>query len=636
MISARITDGTITVNLNDGDPFEILELDLGYGDPSEREISGSMRLYANGNSPSMGMDGPIPALRTAVQSLQKLLQQAIHYWRYDKGAQIMDSDASIVYLEVKIAGTEDYYRTPITQARYAMPNDSTWNLSIGGTNPVIEYVIDFARKNWWEGPEEQLDLKSITYPTASASVQPVWNPKPFIEDTAGTAITFTTGADNRINDASNRMERFPDGSTIFVRNSTSNDGAYTVTTSTAAYVIVAEAVNGEGMPAGGFLMGSEPGNWVQVTKGDLSGDLPAPTRIEVTNTNANDLYELWIGHWFQIPPTEQLIVLEAEDGNYDYISDLVDATDPPASEGSYIEYDEPFPAQKITYGYCSAGSTTARVQLSLAESAADDYYDNYVLYIVSDPNGLTGLYRTITDYQKTSTQRYADISPVLPSAPTTSTQYAIYAPGTTNFTNVSLVPIYWSIDGNSMPYYRGRYFKAILKLYDDSGSPDDYNYQLRMRHDISSEIIWEGPIVRYGYDTDLQARDLGTFRMPPTWTPDAFTGPVILELVLTPFDTTVTEVNGIRIDFLMLLPVDGFRYHKIISGVPQNNMITDDGYKGIVYYTTSSDIYGDIIGRGSQIMLQPGISQRLYFFLGEDIERTASVSLYYRPRRLSI
>ena len=113
-------------------------------------------------------------------------------------------------------------------------------------------------------------------------------------------------------------------------------------------------------------------------------------------------------------------------------------------------------------------------------------------------------------------------------------------------------------------------------MYDDNGSPDDYNYQLRMRRQVTKEIIWEGPIVRYGYDTDLQARDLGTFRIPPTWNYEAYTGDVLLELVLTPFDNTVTEVNGIRIDYLMLLPVDGFRYFSVITGLetPARYMMT--------------------------------------------------------------
>ena len=35
-------------------------------------------------------------------------------------------------------------------------------------------------------------------------------------------------------------------------------------------------------------------------------------------------------------------------------------------------------------------------------------------------------------------------------------------------------------------------------------------------------------------------------------------------------------------------------------------------------------------------MLQPNITQRLYFFQDEDVTRTGKVLLYYRPRRLSL
>jgi len=47
-------------------------------------------------------------------------------------------------------------------------------------------------------------------------------------------------------------------------------------------------------------------------------------------------------------------------------------------------------------------------------------------------------------------------------------------------------------------------------------------------------------------------------------------------------------------------------------------------------------VYSDMITRGNPIMLQPGIAQRLYFFMGEDIFRRGKAQLYYRPRRLNI
>ena len=39
-----------------------------------------------------------------------------------------------------------------------MPNDSLWSISVDVDE--IEYNIDFMRRNWWEGPEAQLSLKT--------------------------------------------------------------------------------------------------------------------------------------------------------------------------------------------------------------------------------------------------------------------------------------------------------------------------------------------------------------------------------------------------------------------------------------------------------------------------------------------
>ena len=202
------------------------------------------------------------------------------------------------------------------------------------------------------------------------------------------------------------------------------------------------------------------------------------------------------------------------------------------------------------------------------------------------------------------------------------------------------MPVSWTLTSSDLGYYKARYYKAILKLYDDTGDPDDYNYQLRIRNSTTLEIIWEGPTVRYGgYDTNLLARDLGTFRIPPQFSNNLVSAMqnLTLELVLSPYDTTVTNVTGLKIDYLMLMPVDGFRYWKIISGLDYQATGYDDGYQAFAYYIlTGGKRMGDIIGRGNQIMLQPGIAQRLYFFLGEDIFKTGAVQLWYRPRRLSI
>lgn len=551
MISARLTDGTTTVNLNDGDPFEIMEFDLGYGDPSEREISGSVRLLVNGNSPSMPMAGAVSHIRTSVQSVQKLLQQGINYWRNDKGAAITDSIGNIVYLEVKIESSDDYYRTPIVAARYSLPAETTWSLSVGCSQ--VEYVIDFMRRNWWEGPEAQLGL-ATSIVTETTNYVDVYNPKPYVNDTTPSITFDETGGQYFIKDAGNRLDRFITGSVVYARN-TGQDADYSVLASAAGQLEVFQSVTDGASSDNGYFLGSEETHYVKIDKGDVSGDLPSACKIMFKNTDADSLTDLWIGHWFDDPAGACPTVYEAEDGSYDYVDDLISTDVPPPSEGYLIEYNETFP-----------GTT---------------------------PN--------------------------------------------------ELIVIDWTLTTASLGYYRARYFKAILKLFDNSGNPNNYNYQLRIRR--NSTIIWEGPIVRYGGypkgtttgDSVPLARDLGTFRIPPQYKIIPSMQNLKLELVFTPYDTTVGSVPGLKIDYLMLLPVDGFRYLQSVAGVAQNSIIYDEGYQGYAYVITSGGKgEGDVIGYGNQIMLQPGTDQRIYFFQGPDIFRTGQVKIYYRPRRLSI
>ena len=67
-IGLQITDGTVTVDLNDGSYFEVMDLDCGYGDISALTVGGSVHCYINGTKAQ---------IQTELAALQKLLQQAI-------------------------------------------------------------------------------------------------------------------------------------------------------------------------------------------------------------------------------------------------------------------------------------------------------------------------------------------------------------------------------------------------------------------------------------------------------------------------------------------------------------------------------------------------------------------------------
>ena len=79
-------------------------------------------------------------------------------------------------------------------------------------------------------------------------------------------------------------------------------------------------------------------------------------------------------------------------------------------------------------------------------------------------------------------------------------------------------------------------------------------------------------------------------------------------------------------------------------GVLQNSRMIDDGINRITYIDSGagSDKAGYLVGYGSPIALYPGKNQKLYFLMHSvygdtaEIDRTASIKLFYRPRRRTI
>ena len=79
-------------------------------------------------------------------------------------------------------------------------------------------------------------------------------------------------------------------------------------------------------------------------------------------------------------------------------------------------------------------------------------------------------------------------------------------------------------------------------------------------------------------------------------------------------------------------------------GVLQNSRMVDDGVNDVCYIDTGAgaDKAGYLVPYGSPIELYPGKKQKLYFLMHSnignvaEIHRTASVKLFYRPRRRTI
>ena len=149
--------------------------------------------------------------------------------------------------------------------------------------------------------------------------------------------------------------------------------------------------------------------------------------------------------------------------------------------------------------------------------------------------------------------------------------------------------------------------------------------------------LWQSDLVSPDTNYVLSTRNLFTLKLPP-W-PPGLTGADGLYLQLWGLDTT-GSAGLLNIDFIQLTPADGYRELKTSSyDVPYEYRIVDDAIDGYLYADdgAGSDKAGIIAGYYSPIHVWPGRDQRLYFLMNPDeIARTLSVKVFYRPRRRSL
>lgn len=214
-VGLQLTDGVSTVDLNDGAYNSIIELDIGSGDVSAQTVSGSVRIF---------IDGTKAQIQGEIAAIQKLLQEAVDYSGQGQGNALHSSKDQPVYINYRTDSSENYYRSQLFKASWAIDPGSieVLNFDCGG----IVFIIDFERWNWWEGAEVQVQLSTLTQ-AATTNAVTVYNP-----------------------------------------------------------------YNGSGNVE----------NWVQIDSAQCTGDAPAATRIEMTNTySGSDLQYVWIGQNFVNP-----------------------------------------------------------------------------------------------------------------------------------------------------------------------------------------------------------------------------------------------------------------------------------------------------------------------------------------------
>jgi hypothetical protein len=187
-----------------------------------------------------------------------------------------------------------------------------------------------------------------------------------------------------------------------------------------------------------------------------------------------------------------------------------------------------------------------------------------------------------------------------------------------------------------LDYCKGRYFRVFAKFF--NGRFDALRYRLTLTS-YNTEI-WRGPLMTGSTRSPL---DLGVVQLPP-W-PDRLTTPDYLRLHIKVIETgAVATPFDVGLDFIYLMPLDGYRRYELNGQISADEHLTDDGINGAVYRGNFVSLgkRSDILTYGSPILLQPGVDQTLNFLF---LTRTAAVApatrlleiqASYRPRKASL
>ena len=179
----------------------------------------------------------------------------------------------------------------------------------------------------------------------------------------------------------------------------------------------------------------------------------------------------------------------------------------------------------------------------------------------------------------------------------------------------------------------------MARFFDGTNLTD---VKLRIKIFYASQALYVGGQIEYD-DTYAGIsrlwRAIDTIQLPPYLLEGAT--PTDLTIELWGIRTSAGD-KTIKLDCLMLLPINKYRKLRSLSGVAQNSVLIDDGIKELYYQTVSSEYVRDIVAEGESIMLWPAIDNRLYFIQHSETANTAdrdrliTVKVFYRQRRATL
>lgn len=195
----------------------------------------------------------------------------------------------------------------------------------------------------------------------------------------------------------------------------------------------------------------------------------------------------------------------------------------------------------------------------------------------------------------------------------------------------------WTLTPSQLQYADNQFFQTLLRF---STAPAYTNLWLRWTLQWSGNTVWRGPLVKAG-TTTLQ--ELGVIQLPPGLL-DSYSEQ--LTLVLSGLRNSA-GTHTLALDFMHLMPMAAYRKLKAKSGASLvyaatliDDQIEDDLYSlnGSLYHAPTHAGLGQLRVWPGSI---PGVYQRIYFLHqdaagGAGVDRTLSIQIKYRPRRVTL
>jgi hypothetical protein len=203
----------------------------------------------------------------------------------------------------------------------------------------------------------------------------------------------------------------------------------------------------------------------------------------------------------------------------------------------------------------------------------------------------------------------------------------------------------WAV--NNMDYARGAPFRAVARFVSNA-SDDIYARLVILGGGTTTTEIWRSKLAKVAWRSGAaeELTDLGTIPALPPGTPDGVSySTVYIDLY---FLRNVAGTHTVNLDYLDLMPMDaGFRVVDSTANsiaIGQDQVLVDDGINERTYERNALGVVTTgWRSKTDYLKVQPGHAGRLTFHWQDNqatptarADLTASVRLYYRPRRMTL